>query len=365
MSDPHVTLPNELWHHIIALAVPPPSFDQLGQQRQHTLTRCARVCKTWSKALDMLYDQVTLATFAQVNAFCSMLAQTAHHPLRARRAERVRAARVGKMWDTMDRDQESRELDLGKLFKLCPRLESLFLSKLDGLRFIDPSWNSQTLRSMHICDCSISAFTPEDHATFVERFPRLINLTLVDADLRGGIDLPALSLFHPYFYRPSSPLRGVNLTRSHFRNVLSPTLRYLSVDSLPLPRWQAATDLTNASLDFFSCPAELLRPEGQLSNLPRTLRVLRLTSGHFFGSDFLTPFLSSTANHLSQLEELILPMRVSTGAAYGALKEWASESGIKITWERDEAGQGTLHDEPFWRVVERLEGQAEKQEKVA
>ncbi|GAA6008128.1 hypothetical protein JCM11491_001895 [Sporobolomyces phaffii] len=123
-----------------------------------------------------------------------------------------------------------------------------------------------------------------------------------------------------------------------------------------------------SSIAFLSCWIDDLRPtldSTPLSYLPRSLRFLRIVSGHFFGRDFLTPYLSTNrASELPLLEELILPQRLSTSAAFEALREWATESGVRITYERDEERPGSVWDRGFWQIVDRVERQLEE-EKLA
>lgn len=93
--------------------------------------------------------------------------------------------------------------------------------------------------------------------------------------------------------------------------------------------------------------------------LPTTLRFLRVTAGHFFGSDVLTPGLTAHRHRLTRLEELILPLRLQTGAAFQELREWTAREGVRIRYERDEEGQGTVWDEGWWRCVRRVEALVE------
>lgn len=106
---------------------------------------------------------------------------------------------------------------------------------------------------------------------------------------------------------------------------------------------------------LFHCDVEFLRNPSSFDDLPSSLRYLRVTSGHFFGSDVLTPGLRSQEARLSNLEELILPLRLSTAAAFERLRSWAREKGLRIRWEKDEEGQGTVWDEGFWECVRRME----------
>lgn len=116
---------------------------------------------------------------------------------------------------------------------------------------------------------------------------------------------------------------------------------------------------------LFHCDVEFIRNPSSFDALPPSLRYLRVTSGHFFGSDFLTPGLRSQEARLSNLEELILPLRLSTAAVFEELRSWARGDGPRIRWERDEEGQGTLWDEGFWDCVRRMEAtEREEREKA-
>jgi hypothetical protein len=83
---------------------------------------------------------------------------------------------------------------------------------------------------------------------------------------------------------------------------------------------------------LFHCSVEHLRNPSSFDALPSSLRYLRVTSGHFFGSDVLTPGLRSNEARLTNLEELILPLRLSTAAAFEGLRGWAREKGLQIRW---------------------------------
>jgi hypothetical protein len=118
-------------------------------------------------------------------------------------------------------------------------------------------------------------------------------------------------------------------------------------------------------VNLLHCDVEQLRQPSAFNDLPTSLRFLRITSGHFFGSDILTPSLRQHRPRLVHLEELILPLRLETAAAFGPLRAWAKREGIRITYERDEEGQGTAYDEGFWTCVRRVERIVEEEERRA
>ncbi|GAA5886527.1 hypothetical protein JCM6882_001675 [Rhodosporidiobolus microsporus] len=370
------TLPTELWSLIFALSVPPPSFDEPATERQLALSRCARVCRAWRPIAErMLYAYPTLATAQQAEGFRRSLATEGG------RMRRVKTLRVGRMWSVMDRDPQGVEFALSQMVAACGEgVEEVVVGKVEGVVVDEQLAGAQNLRDLHLCDSSLQYLSSAESSTAASKIPiislfslyNITHLTLSDIDppshfgglwdfLKSFPNLTALAAIHsrrPYYYIP-------------------PTIRYLH--ALPLPTQLfgvegADPQITEGELALgavtkgqlncgspilgFSCTAEELRRRDGLKRLPPSLRFLRLTSGHFFGRDFLTPFLSSSSarNHLIKLEELVLPMRVSTGAAYEDLRAWARGNGVRVVWERDEEGMGTMWEGGFWECVRRWEG---------
>lgn len=119
---------------------------------------------------------------------------------------------------------------------------------------------------------------------------------------------------------------------------------------------------------FFSTDSNHLTPvfgenEQPLMYLPSSLRFLRITSGHFFGSDYLTPYFLSHPSAFPQLEELILPMRLRAASSFEPLREWAKAKRVRIEWEKDEESPGTVCIRGFWEVVERVEALVEREKR--
>lgn len=137
-----------------------------------------------------------------------------------------------------------------------------------------------------------------------------------------------------------------------------PTLNWLEGDlaiALSLGDTHLPDRLLLARVALLHVEVESLRPDDAFTKLPPTLRFLRVTSGHFFGSDVVTPGLKRERKRLALLEELILPLRLESASAFDELREWTKEEGVRIRYEADERGQGSVNDERFWRSVRRVE----------
>ncbi|GAA6013361.1 hypothetical protein JCM10207_000868 [Rhodosporidiobolus poonsookiae] len=369
---PVPALPLELTQLIVALAVPPPSFDLLGQQRQRTLARCARVCKGWLWAQEVLYGEVLLADVGQIKLFARTLRDD-KRDRRATLASQVRVLRIGTEWDMREWYAPAVKRDIVDILRRCRRLHSLFIYRADDLELNDTLQQLDSLRSLHVAGCStVGPVTP---ALWLRGAPSdgrtFSHISYASTSAIDDVGLPP-EICLLFDYRPTAlkvdclpPIQRIAKDAPH--------LRYLAVSHfnrpavvIPGPVSPSLAALASSELIFLSCPAGALRTfdhANPLSHLPSTLRSLRLTSGHFFGNDFLTPFLASPDNTLSALEELILPMRLSTGLAFEALRSWAAQKGVRIVWEKDEEGQGTLHDELFWCAVQRWEKKIEMEER--
>ncbi|GAA6030945.1 hypothetical protein JCM8097_008950 [Rhodosporidiobolus ruineniae] len=382
------TLPAELWNTILLHAAGPPSFDAPGRTRQTTLARFALVSRFWRVlAKAELFRAPLLPSVTAAVRLARLLSD-------GKRGEelagKVRELRAGRVWESMERDEEGLGYGIERLVDRCSGLRELHLCRLEGIN-LGRRLRSESLHTLHVCDCSIwlRPVPPSGEMTGrldgVPYLPALRNLTL--SQITGtyvGDPEPAGSDYWLNRYLLSGEVfpprvRALNMDSKAVWDVL-PRLQVerfragrgllaLAVPSFPegvldIGAITGCYDLPG--LVLFSCPAEALRGKpyvaerhgvgAYLGGLPSSLRALRLTAGHFFGSDFLTPFLSSPSNRLRALEELILPLRVSTGAAFEGLRSWAGREGVRIVWERDEDGLGSMEDARWWAHVRRWEG---------
>lgn len=368
--------PNELIHHILLLALPAPSFDQQGDLRNRTAATLMRVCRSWRWVEKELYVAPTLATWSQTTEFIQSLEAKGGKE----RAKLVRTLRLGKEWSAMEGDEEGDNFRVRELLQHCRDLETLFISKLEEVRlelsalqhgssrvFLTNSSKSSDrtgiagLRAFHICDSSFDPFPrvgrrPSNPDQPPGRLPNLQHLTLPYYS-EYGMDLP-----HAFRRIATPALRAAHLDGSPGPFFPFAHLRYLACD---LYFDRPPYSVVELPLVLYSCTAQHFRYPDAQASLPPSIRSLRLKAGHFFGSDVLTPYLSSSPSPLPQLEELILPMKISTSASFEALREWARENGVVIRWEKDEEGLGTLHDAPFWGAVERWEKKIEDEEQEA
>ncbi|GAA5838032.1 hypothetical protein JCM11251_006829 [Rhodosporidiobolus azoricus] len=322
------------------------------------------------------------------------LRQSVKQPLHAegKRARKVKTLRVGKMWSVMDRDPQGEYFEVGELIQLCKEgLEEVVVGKLERVRVDGRFVGADThLRALHFCDSSID-ISPQLVLGFRYKaaiigtrvspsLSKVRHLTLCDVDANGGtIGFDRLFSLLPNL----SSLAAIHSRRPY--GCIPPHLKYLHASPLPreLTGWEPPDEdrhpaRTERLLELYavveqhlarrspligmSCRAEDMRRMQAMRNVPPSVRFLRFTSGHFFGSDFLTPFLSSSDNHLKKLEELVLPMRLSTGAAYEELREWCKKEGVRVVYEKDEEGEGTMWEARFWQCVRRWEKEVEQEE---
>ncbi|GAA5831305.1 hypothetical protein JCM5353_008551, partial [Sporobolomyces roseus] len=264
----------------------------------------------------------------------------------------VKVLRIGSEFETLEHDLEGYNFELEELLNHFMNLEVLFVGRIrNALSFA--LFQSPRLRQLHVWDSTFvrTYCPPRDlfDKTPSSGLESLQHLTLEDSMLYHyplERDIPKDFPFH----------RTPNLTALNGHHSIPKNLSFLISWA---PKWQINYRI-NTRLLFFSTDSNHLTPmfgenEQPLSYLPSSLRFLRITSGHFFGSDYLTPYFLSHPSAFPQLEELILPMRLRAASSFETLREWAKEKRVRTEWEKDEESPGTVWDRGFWEVVERVE----------
>ncbi|GAA5918305.1 hypothetical protein JCM5296_005916 [Sporobolomyces johnsonii] len=318
------TLPTEIWQRIIAFASGPPSFD--SPTRQPLLARCSLVNRTWQHwTQKQLFKEPTLSSWEQAQSFERVLAEEHDkscnekvdlpRPLGAA----VRVLRLGTEWGALEQDKGGAKYQLDLLLQHCTSLDALFIG-LCAVHLWEVSFASSGFSGFSLPNVR--------HLTMLDVCRIFCDVEAVYADTK----LPSPDKLAITSYSPGLPFDNLHLY---------------------------------TSLAFVHAPVETLRVPGTLDLLPPSLRFLRITSGHFFGSDFLTPFFVAHPDALPKLEDRILPMRLQTAAAFVELRAWAGAMGVRLTWEKDEEGPGTAHDEGFWSVVRRVEKTLEREARDA
>ncbi|ORY45849.1 hypothetical protein BCR35DRAFT_311075 [Leucosporidium creatinivorum] len=339
------SLPLELVQLILDFAVPPPGYGE-WTERKSILHAFALVSRRWRETYQpQLFGDVVLRTANSALRFKESAGNV-------KLAKLVNTIRVGSQWEGQPKgfDGDASKCQLGDIFRRCTSLKTLQIGRMDNVDEQDIA-AAERLESLAIWDSLIgipgsyvtlslavrhlfldgNAHVHSGELSFASRFPHLSAL--------------AIAVPPPPFHDP--------------RPRSLPALKALSLrNNDAVINWDSLKGLL-----LLHCDVEFLRNPSVFDALPSSLRYLRVTSGHFFGSDVLTPGLRSQEARLANLEELILPLRLSTAAAFEGLRSWAREKNLKIRWERDEDGQGTVWDEGFWECVRRVEAEVRRRSK--
>jgi len=374
-----LALPTELWRIIILESLPQQNSFHTSLQRQKALESYSRISRSFSWIREELYREIHLEKWER----SVKLLRTIQEDSTKRLGEMVKVLRVGNEFETLEHQVEGHKFELEDLLHHFTNLEVLFVGRIRNAlscalfqspRTYHPVLISHRslcrqaefrralsgLRQLHVWDSNFlrTYFPPQGLLdTSSNCLENLKHLTLEDSMLNHpplSRDIPKTFPFH------LTP----NLTALNGHHSIPPNLSFL-VSYSPNCRLDA---LIETPLLFFSSHSTQLCPhpgenDQPLSYLPSSLRFLRVTSGHFFGCDYLTPYFLSHPRSLPNLEELILPMRLRAAGAFENLREWAKARGVRIAWEKDEESPGTVWDKGFWEVVERVEEIVEREKR--